>query len=206
MAEHHNHLNKSYDLVGQDATNDHYNDWAATYDVELKANGYVTPERCAAALAKQAANTDISILDIGCGTGISGAALRDQGFTNIAGCDVSTEMLAQATASGLYQDTWLVNDDDPYPFADGTYDAITAIGVIGTGAAPVEVFYASIAKLTSGGLYVVSLNDHAIADPQFAGAINNCIDSGQYILLSKDYGPHIPGKNLNSNIYVLERR
>ncbi len=205
MAQHNNHLCRAYDLQDRDATIEFYDDWADTYDAELIENGYVTPDRCAAALAKHAQSFDIAVLDIGCGTGISGKALRQAGFTNLTGADVSDNMLKKAINDGVYGDSWLMDPNDPFPFANGTYDAITAIGVIGNGAAPVEVLDQATAKLSPGGLFVVSLNDHALAVAEFPAAVDACVDSGGFELLLSEYGPHIVGKKLNCRIYVLRK-
>ena len=43
-------LDGAYDLEGSDATRDFYGKWAETYEEEIRANGYVTPRRCAEAL------------------------------------------------------------------------------------------------------------------------------------------------------------
>ena len=83
--------------------------------------------------------------------------------------------------------------------------AITCIGVIGTGAAPVEVFDLVMDGLATGGLTVLSLNDHALAEPRFEAKLASYMSTGRAKLLFQDYGPHIPGINLNANVYVLEK-
>ena len=198
-------LNNAYDLDGHDDTVNYYDAWAESYDTELAANGYVTPRRCADALSRFAKNHDISVLDIGCGTGVSGKALADAGFVNISGCDVSPQMLAIARKTGVYQQTWLSAIDDPLPFDIGTYDAITAVGVIGTGAAPVSLLDTAISRLAPGGLFIVSLNDHALNKPEFPDAIATHVGKKDFSLLMREYGPHIPGKKLNADVFVIER-
>ena len=49
-----------------------YADWAATYDAELRDNGYASPARTAAAMGAHVADKSGPLLDIGCGTGLSG--------------------------------------------------------------------------------------------------------------------------------------
>ena len=68
-----------------------YDDWADSYDEELGALGYVTPKRCAEALISVGADPSQPILDIGCGTGVSGAALKAAGFQKIDGVDPSPQ-------------------------------------------------------------------------------------------------------------------
>ncbi len=69
-------LDKVYDAKGTDETRALYDDWAASYDAEIAENGYATPRRCAEALAGFATDPSLPVLDFGCGTGLSGLALR----------------------------------------------------------------------------------------------------------------------------------
>lgn len=184
-----------------------YTDWAASYDAEVTANGYATPGRISAALAAFAPGKDLKILDMGCGTGISGAALAKSGFTNVHGCDVNNKMLEQARAKeGLYQDLWQATVEDPFPFDTGHYDAVTAMGVISEGLAPPETIDRVMEKLLPGGLFAFSLNDHALQNPQFEARVAESLDCGTAELLFKEYGEHLPGINMKSNVYVMRKR
>ena len=60
-----------------------------SYDYELKLNNYATPKRCANALSKYLKDTNSYILDIGCGTGLSGQEIFNVGFNNVDGSDFS---------------------------------------------------------------------------------------------------------------------
>lgn len=82
---------------------------------------------------------------------------------------------------------------------------ITAVGVIGTGAAPPSAFDLVMKALPKGGVLAFSYNDHALASPEYTGKLNEWVDSGAARLRVKEYGPHLPGQNINSNIYILEK-
>lgn len=193
------------DTIGE--TQKFYNDWAASYDKEITENGYATPRRCAKALAKFSTDKSAPLLDIGCGTGISGLAFASEGFTSISGCDLSPDMLEQAKArDGLYIDLWQADLNDPFPFDEGTYGAISAVGVLATGHAPPETIPEIVQKLSPNGLFVLSLNDHTLQDPGFEARIADCVDSGTAELIFKDYGDHLPGIDLKSTVYVLRKR
>ena len=99
-----------------------YDDWAEEYDETVLSHGYITPQRCAAALAGLAPDLTAPVLDIGCGTGISGMALEAAGFTHITGSEVNAAMLEKARARGsIYQNLMLVDVDNPFDFDVGTY-------------------------------------------------------------------------------------
>jgi len=206
MKNHKNHLNHSYQLDSLNSTQDFYSDWAKTYDAEVIENGYASPQRCADALAQNLNNKAAKILDIGCGTGLSGEMLSNRGFSNIDGCDINPDMLKIAKSRGVYQTLWLSDVSNPFPFENGTYQTISAIGVIGAGAAPLTVFHQAIDKLDSDGLFVFSFNDHTLEDPSYEQAIEDEIENKRFELLFKEYGDHLPGRNLKSNVYVMRKR
>ena len=198
-------LDGAYTLDSREATKKFYDAWAETYEAEVAENGYVTPERCATALANFVTDKSAPILDIGCGTGFSGLALRSAGFEVLDGSDFSPEMLRQAEAKGIYRA--LVNTDleDPFPFEPGAYAHVAAIGVLNPGHAPASTLDQVLKLLGRGGKFVFSLNDHALADNTYAARINEYVDAGSATLLFSQYGDHLPKKNLKSNVYVLQK-
>ena len=198
-------LDKAYDISGTDATRELYTDWAKSYDAEVSGNGYATPKRCAEAL--KAVTDDLSqpILDFGCGTGLSGSALSLAGFRVIDGLDLTQEMLDIASKKSLYRTLALSDPDVEFPVKPGEYSAIAAIGVIGAGAAPLAVFDLLLNALGSGGKFVFSFNDHTLEDPSFEARVAEATSNGSANLLSEQYGPHLPGLNMNSKVYVIEK-
>ncbi len=89
-------LTQAYRLGSQQETKALYKDWADSYDDTMSHHDYQTPQRCADALMRHLSDTSAPIFDVGCGTGISGQALSDAGFTVIDGSDISDEMVAKA--------------------------------------------------------------------------------------------------------------
>lgn len=194
-------LDKVYaarDLKGTKAL---YDEWSASYDAEVGEFGYVTPARCAAALAAYAPDKSVPVLDFGCGTGLAGEALRNAGFEAIDGVDLSAEMLARARAKDIYRKLTQITADTPL---GKDYRLISAVGVIGSGAAPISVLDMLLRALPVGGKLVFSFNDHALADPVNTGRLNEWLDCGAARLLFKEHGAHLPGKNMKSTVYVIE--
>ncbi len=198
-------LDKAYDTTGVDATRDLYTNWAASYDAEISQNGYATPGRCAQALSAVTSDFDAPILDFGCGTGLSGLALSLAGFNTIDGVDLTQGMLDLAAEKQLYRNLQLSDPNAEFPVKQGDYSAICAIGVIGAGAAPVEVFDMLFNALASGARLVLSFNDHTLEDPRFDARVSDATSSGAATILSKSYGDHLPGINMKSVVYVLEK-
>lgn len=93
--------------------------------------GYSAPSQMAAMLKAAGFHAGSRVLDVGCGTGLSGAAMRAAGIGasgGIIGIDISDESLDEAFARKCYQDTKLHNMEEAWPFADATFDAVVAVG------------------------------------------------------------------------------
>ena len=199
-------LDKIYGEATQAETDAVYDAWATSYDTEVGENGYVTPGRLARLLFKHKPEPETPVLDYGCGTGLSGQALTKAGFQVIDGTDPNAEMLNGAREKGIYRTLNLLDLDRDPPIDAGAYDILTAIGVVGTGAAPPETFDVLMHALSTGGILAFSLNDHALKDARFEGKLCEWLDCGAAYLLAKEYGPHLPGQNLKSNVYIVEKK
>ena len=200
------YLDKAYGARDAASTRKLYDDWAASYEAELGENGYATPRRCAEALAQFASDKAAPVLDFGCGTGLSGLALTLAGFETIDGMDLSADMLAQAKEKTVYRALHHIEAGQPFVHEPGAYAAIAAIGVIGAGAAPISVFDQLMEGRAPGGLLVFSFNDHALEDLANEARVNAWINRGDAALLFKEHGDHIPGIDLKSNVYVIEKK
>lgn len=199
-------LKTAYDLRTSEDISEFYDGWAKGYEDEVGENGYITPRRCAEALAAHAADKDRPIMDLGCGTGLSGLALKAAGFTVIDGYDLSEEMLTRADDKDVYRDTQIADLSKPLDIETGAYANAAAIGCLSPEYMPVTVLDEILKKLPKGGCLVFSLNDHAAEDGTMVGRINALIDCGFAQLLHREYGEHLPGIGLKSTVFVLQKR
>ncbi len=198
-------LDKAYQARDAASTRKLYDEWASSYEAEVAQNGYATPGRCAKALAGLVTDQAEPVLDFGCGTGLSGLALRLAGFTTIDGLDLSEDMLKQARGKQIYRTLSMIEAGSALPHTSGDYTAIAAIGVIGAGAAPISVFDTLMDGLAPGGLLVFSFNDHALENPENAAKVTEYVTGGRAKLLFEEHGPHLPGIGLGSNVYVMAK-
>ncbi|MEM7238961.1 MAG: methyltransferase domain-containing protein [Pseudomonadota bacterium] len=202
-----NGLKQAYGLDGPGAVGKFYDGWAEGYEDEVTSNGYITPERCSKALARFVADKTAPIMDLACGTGLSGLALRAQGFTTIDGFDLSPEMLEQAKAKpGLYRTLELCDMSQAFEMSDDTYANAAAIGCITPDYLPVTVIDEVLGKLPSGGAFSFSINDWAARDGTMERHIGEITDCWTAELVFKEYGDHIPGNDMGCTVYVLRKR
>jgi SAM-dependent methyltransferase len=206
MADDRYQLSNAYKLGNPDETRKFYEGWATGYEAEVSGNGYITPQRCAEALARHAAAPWAPIMDLACGTGISGLALTAAGFECIDGYDFSQAMLDQAALKGIYRSLGLADMSKPLEIAEDIYQNAAAIGCITPEYMPPTVLDEILSKLPQGGCLVFSVNDHSAADGTVVGRIMTLIDCGAGELMFKEYGDHLPAIGLKSTVYVLKKR
>lgn len=205
MARQSAYLDNIYTVSGGGEMRRYYDDWADSYDTDLRENDYRTPARCAEALAAHIADKDTPVLDFACGTGISGVALRDAGFTAIDGTDISPGMLEKARAKGAYRDLWECSADERIDVRGKGYGAIAAVGAIGSGAAPADNIDGALESLEPGGIFVVSFNDHTLEDPQFVERLTRAEAAGMIEILQAEDGPHLPEIGLRAHVYAVRK-
>lgn len=200
-------LRRVYNIDDPAEIRDYYDGWAESYDAELKTNGYASPARVAEALASSAADLTAPVLDYGCGTGMSGEALLAAGFTVVDGADPAQQMLAVAEAKGIYRSLIQLDLDSPVsPFDAGSYTAVTAVGLIGPGAAPLQLFDQLVHLVAPGGLFGFSFNDHAMDDPAYPDKVTEHVGTGGWSVVVEERGPHLPGLDVCSTVFVLQRK
>ncbi|WLS08132.1 class I SAM-dependent methyltransferase [Shinella sumterensis] len=107
------------------------------------------------------------VLDLGCGTGLTGGALRDMAG-DITGVDLSENMVEIAHEKDLYETLYVAeavdflddNDDEPF-------DLIAATDVLPYLGALEALFFGAAENLVPGGLFAFS--SETLPDDSFAG-------------------------------------
>ena len=100
------------------------------------------------------------VLDLGCGTGLMGAKLRRL-CDVLHGLDISTRMLDQARAKGIYDDLTCGEIGASLRGGAGAYDLMTAADVLVYTGDLSEVFAAAASRLTAAGLLLFSTEELA---------------------------------------------
>ena len=183
----------------------HYAEWSDTYDRDVADWGYATPTRIALALRQSGANVEKPVLDYGCGTGLSGQALKSVGFDVVDGTDISPEMLDKAEARGVYRQVWRGTPGTLGHIKRGDYPIITATGVVSLGAAPPETLDMLIDALAPGGLLAFSFNEPTLNDRTYTDRLDIAVLAPDLELVFEQNGPPLPKKNMTSTVYVLQR-
>ena len=197
-------LTEVYKYKSNKETQDLYEKWYMSYDDELKSNNYSTPKRCAKALKKYLTDSNSHILDIGCGTGLSGQEILNVGFKNVDGTDFSDKMLYEAKNKNIYKRLFNLDLNSNFYNVNFNYNAIVAAGIISPHHANPSCLEKCLNILSDSGLLIFSLNDHAVENKNFMDEIFMIVDKN-FEILEKTYGEHLPGIKLNSFLYVIKK-
>jgi len=149
-----------------------YADWAETYDDDNDNKlGTVSQPTTVAMLARHAPDQSITILDVGCGTGLVGHHLTKIGFATFDGCDPSSEMMQLAGEHG-YRDLRILDPGQPLPFDTETYDATLCVGVFTHEHLGPEGFEELLRVTKAGGLICFTVNEGVWESGGFDKAIS----------------------------------
>ena len=200
-------LDQAYNVTNADETRALYDAWAEVYDTELDTeNNYQQPIRCATALAAHLPDKQARILDLGCGTGLSGLALRQTGYRHIDGCDFSPAMLRKAEATQAYTRLFSADlNQPPLDAADASYDAVTAVGVFSFGHVVPDALDEILRVLKPGAPLVIGLNDHYYQEGSLLAKKADLISSKRIIPIDEVHGEHIPGKGLSGWVITVRK-
>ena len=134
---------------------DRYDEWAQSYDDDLASWSYQAPKLVAQTVVTRVPAAG-SVLDVGCGTGLVGRALRARGFGGkILGLDISRASLEIAQQCGAYDSLGQSDLQQRLAFEDDSVDAVVCAGVM-TYLPEVEAVWREFSRLTRPGGVVVA--------------------------------------------------
>ena len=177
-----------------DAIRRFYADWAKRYDSDTADWEYTAPVNAVDMLVNlpdraevriDPGNRDISIMDAGCGTGQLARLLRDVGYRNIDGFDLSAEMVERARSLGIYRHL-AGNVDINAPVRSEwlqRYDCTICIGVFTPGHVPPSSLSQLVALTRPGGIVIVSTRVAYYDAEGFQGVSDALEDNGTLKLL-----------------------
>src|SRR3954470_13994384 len=155
-----------------------YNAWAQSYDDDLASWQYQAPTVVAQTLLTRLPDA-ASVLDIGCGTGLVGNALRVGGFAGqLRGLDISEASLELARQRDVYDALDQADLQQRLPLDDGTVDAAVCVGVM-TYLPDVESVWREFARVVRpGGLMVATQRDDLWEERECEAVIARLQDDG----------------------------
>jgi len=154
-----------------------YDSWAPTYDDTLAEWDYRAPEE-AAIILQSAIPKNSRILDVGCGTGLMGVALRKADFSGpIDGIDISAKSLSTAKKCDVYRSLRQVDlQERILDISENAYDALTCIGVL-TYVPETQVILEEFSRvIKKGGKMIFTQRDDLFDERDVANKIQSLIE------------------------------
>ena len=140
-----------------------YDGWSSTYDATLTNWGWTPPRLIAEKLTSMGygEETKDNVIDLGCGTGLTGEALRDAkiGAKGIVGVDLSMKSieLLGTEKTGLYSETHTASLDQQMTFANDNEFDVAICGGVMSYIENFPTFFAEVVRIVRpGGLFVFS--------------------------------------------------
>lgn len=179
MAERSNEeLEQVYAAKSPDELSAAYAAWAAGYDRDTLAAGYCLPFQVLAWVSRYVRPDAGTLLDAGCGTGLSGPYLKALGYDRIAGLDFSEEMLKVAGSRNTYDDLRRATLSEVLPWPDDHFAAFFSTGVFTEGHAPASSL-AELCRITRpGGIAIFTVRDKIFHSGGFASTIEDLSGRG----------------------------
>lgn len=157
-----------------------YAAWAAAYDSETASLGYLLPFLIAAWVARHVPAGEGPLLDAGCGTGLSGPQLKALGYNDIAGLDLSEDMLKIAGSRDAYGDLKQAMLGGPLPWPDRHFRAFFSTGVFTIGHAPASGLV-ELARITQkGGHAIFTVRDQVFEGGGFQAMFDELEAGGKW--------------------------
>lgn len=155
-------------------------------DILVEQLGYAVPAMVRQRLQALELGPFKRMLDLGCGTGLTGGTLRDM-VDDITGIDISENMVELAHEKDLYETLYVAEVEDFLEDNDEeAFDLITATDVLPYLGALEPLFFGAAENMVAGGLFIFSSET---LDPS---------DTRTYAV-----GPH--QRFLHSEAYIRER-
>ena len=199
------HFEKVYQAKSPDEHRQIYGDWAETYEDAMKESGYVSPPILAETRKNVLGGTDPAILDVGCGTGRGGMALRKAGFQVIDGIDLTEEMMKVARSKGLYRTLQTADLLQTIPIQDGTYQGAYSTGVFTKGHVGPDRVPEVMRVRKPGGIFCLTVAQNAWADQGWHGALVGLESSYAVECIGDTLGEHVTGHTLQAHFLTLRK-
>ncbi|MEQ8964334.1 MAG: class I SAM-dependent methyltransferase [Azospirillaceae bacterium] len=200
-------LRRAYGVEGTEEIVALYRDWAARYDADTVGRfGYVAPALAARAFAAAWPERDSGVVDLGCGTGLSGEALAAHGYRAIDGLDISPEMLDQARAKGVYRDLAVGDLTARLHAPDGAWAAGLCVGTFTHGHVGPESLGEALRVIAPGGALVLTVNDGVWDDLGYPAALDGLAAAGTADVETVEQAEYLREEGIGCRLVTLRRR
>ncbi len=178
------------------------------YNALVAVFGYQAPALVAGALAEHMETSKAaSILDAGCGTGLTAEAVL-QRFPKavIDGFDLSPDMLREASKTKHYRSLQEADATASLPYPHARFDAAVSSGLYTDGHVGPEALRPVLDAIKPGGLFALNIFDSAWEKLGFEKAIDHMVTDGLITVLRHERATHFGRIGQTCRVLVLDKR
>ena len=199
-------LQKAYAVQTPEEVKNLYRDWASSYDKDLLSDNlsYVAPKEAVKVFARHFDNISAHILDVGCGTGLSGQALASAGYKLIDGVDLSEEMLEQARLKGIYNSLFQADLTAGLKVPDNHYDAVLSVGTFTHGHVGPEGLNEVIRVVKPEGIVCLTVNEGVYEKSNYPDKLEQLAEQQICSVAELVDADYLAGENIRSKIACLK--
>ena len=199
-------LAAAYAVDGPDGNRELYARWADTYESGFIADSrYIYHDQVAAVFAAVQAGeltTDDVVVDVGCGTGLAGRAVRQRLDVAVDGLDISPEMLEQASRkqherAPVYRRLIEADLTQPLAVADDTYAGAVSVGTFTHGHVGPSALSELVRIIRPGGRAAIGINAAHFDTTGFGDALDRLVQDGRIRDLQLVHVPIYDGTDLD---------
>ena len=188
-------ITEAYSLGDKQSILAFYRKWARDYDREMSDQGYLSPAAIAELLDKHLLRHDIEVLDVGCGTGLTGQHIKNLGVQNVDGIDISGEMISVARSRDVYRKLYVADLNKPLALEDKSYDAAISSGTFTHGHVGAEPLIEIFRLLRQGGLMACTIHFDLWHAKGFDAVLAKMIAAGEIQCLALEEGCYFQGSS-----------
>jgi len=183
-----------------------YGEWADRYDQDLVDDmGYVAPIMTCRILQGHVPDRQARILDVGCGTGLVGESLQQQGYRKLEGLDYSGKMLEKAREKNAYEVLSRGDLTASLAFPDDTFDAIVSVGTFTCGHVGPAAFIELTRITRPGGYICFTVRDQAWEEDDYGSVMAKLEQQGRWKLIEEKITDYIREEGSSCRICVYRK-
>ena len=184
---------------------DFYDEWGDNnkYNEDMINWDYSGPKETVNTFKKYAQNKDILIFDAGCGTGLVAKELKNFGYNNFHGADLSKTLL-DTIPKDLYKKLYKVDLNQPIKIEDNFYDAVMCVGTFTYAHVKPNSLDEFVRITKNKGLICFTINEGIYEEYGFDKKIKELKDKNKWKEIEFFKSNYIASKNVNAWLGLFE--
>ena len=194
-----------YKLKTTEEVMDFYDEWGDKdkYNKDMVDWDYTGPKETVNTFKKYSKNKDMLIFDAGCGTGLVAKELKNFGYNNFHGADLSQTLL-DSVPKDLYKKLYKVDLNQPIKIKDNFYDAVMCVGTFTYAHVKPNALEEFLRITKNKGLICFTINEGIYEEYGFNKKIKELKDKNKWKEIEFFKSDYIASKDVNAWLGLYE--